>query len=108
MNIDALSIGITGTQEEQAFIQFVKDHNLNWQLGQILRIPKIFHSTYFAFVGKDPNPNSPYVYIQKCLLRSKRYERRYDKEEARIVVPYTDILNYGEFERKRKNRKNDK
>lgn len=102
IDIDALSTSMVGSKEEAAFIQFVKNHNLNWKLGQPFKIPKVFRSTYLTFVGKDINPDSPYIYLQKCLLRENIRDRRYNESEARITVPYTEILNYGVFDRKRK------
>ena len=98
MDIDELSIGITGSEEEQAFAKFVKENNLDLQLGKPFKLPNVFHH-YVSIVGKQPTTN--YVICQKALLRNSQYRNRFNKEKQRFLLNYKFILEHAIYKKKK-------
>lgn len=96
MDIGELSIEITGSKEESNFCKFVKEHNLDWKLGQSFSF-KFIPGT-FSIVGMDDSMTS--IICQKFSSKIKSYNKRFNPDLERRLIEWTLFKEYAVFKNK--------
>lgn len=96
MDINELSIDITGSKEESNFYRFIKEHDLDWKLGQTFSIK--FIPGKFSIVGVDNSMTS--VICQKFSSNTKSYDKRLNSDLERRLIEWTLVRDYAIFKNK--------
>lgn len=97
MNVEDLSLSITASEEEIKFFNFVKENNLNWNIGDVFSLGNLKEKMIIVGADKFSSNERMLIICQKYSNRIKKHQRRYQKDKERKLIPASIIKAAGVF-----------